>query len=227
MVKIAPSILAADFTRLGEEVRQAEAGGADWIHIDVMDGHFVPNITIGPLVVEAVRRVTKLPLDVHLMVEAPERFLQDFARAGADHLTVHVETCPHLYRTLEHIHELGLKAGVSIDPTTPLVALEEAIRQVDLILLMTVEPGFGGQKFIPRSLGRLRKLRQMLDAANITPHIGVDGGIDAWTASQVVDSGASVLIAGTSIFGSKEGIVCAIDNLRKSVEGMVDEGPAS
>lgn len=227
MVKIAPSILAADFTRLGEVVQQAESGGADWIHIDVMDGHFVPNITIGPFVVEAVRRTTQLPLDVHLMIESPERYLEDFARAGADHLTVHVETCPHLYRTLAHIRELGLKAGVAIDPATPLVALAEAIRQADAILLMTVEPGFGGQKFIPRSLGRLRELRQMLDAANVAPYIEVDGGIDRETAPQVVDAGANVLIAGTSIFGNEEGITNAIHQLREGLESLHEERPAS
>jgi len=227
VIKIAPSILAADFRRLGEEVQQAEASGADWIHVDVMDGHSVPNITIGPFVVEAVRRVTRLPLDVHLMIEAPERYLQDFAGAGADHLTVHVETCPHLHRTLDRIHEIGLKAGIAIDPATPLVMLTEAIRQVDLVLLMTVEPGFGGQKFISRSLGRLRELREMLVSANVTPHVAVDGGIDKTTAPGVVNAGADVLIAGTSIFGSKDGIAVAIHNLRESIERAANETPAS
>ena len=217
MIKIAPSILAADFTRLGEEIAQAESGGADWIHIDVMDGHFVPNITIGPLVVEAVRRVTNLPLDVHLMIEEPERYLSAFAKAGADHLTVHVETCPHLYRTLEQIRELGLKPGVALDPATPILMLDEAIHQAEFILIMTVEPGFGGQKFIGRSLERLVELRARMQEGGVVADVGVDGGIDEQTAANVVKAGANVLIAGTSIFSSRDGIGPAIQRLRSSI----------
>lgn len=215
MVKIAPSILAADFARLGEQVREAEAAGADWIHVDVMDGHFVPNITFGPLVVAALRRVTALPLDVHLMIEEPERYLADFAKAGADRLTVHVETCPHLHSTLEQIRKLGVLPGVTLNPATPLTSIEEVLSQVSLILVMTVEPGFGGQAFIPSSLRRLRRLRAMLAEAGVSPEVEVDGGIDVHTAPQVVAAGATVLVAGTAVFGAPEGVTAAIRRLRE------------
>lgn len=221
VIKIAPSILSADFTRLGEQVAEAEAAGADLIHIDVMDGHFVPNITVGPLVVQAVRRATELPLSVHLMIEAPERYLTAFAHAGADALTIHVETCPHLHRTVQQIKELGLKAGVSINPATPLVSLEEIVESVDLILLMTVNPGFGGQEFIESSLSRIRRLRGMLTARGLPVELEVDGGINAETAPRVVAAGATVLVAGEAIFGAKEGIAEAMRKIRESVETAV------
>ncbi len=222
MIKIAPSILSADFTRLGEQVAEAEAAGADYIHIDVMDGHFVPNITVGPLVVRAVRRVTRLPLSVHLMIEAPERYLAAFAKAGADALTVHVETCPHLHRTVQQIKELGTKAGVSINPATPLVSLEEIVEYVDLILLMTVNPGFGGQKFIESSLPRIRRLREMLTTRGLRAELEVDGGINAETAPRAVAAGANVLVAGEAIFGAREGVAEAMRRIRKSLQTVTE-----
>ena len=223
MIKIAPSILSADFTRLGEQVAEAEAAGVDYIHIDVMDGHFVPNITVGPLVVRAVRPVTRLPLSVHLMIESPERYLATFAEAGADALTVHVETCPHLHRTVQQIKELGAKAGVSINPATPLASLEEILEYVDLILLMTVNPGFGGQKFIESSLPRIRRLREMLTARGLRAELEVDGGINAETAPRVVAAGADVLIAGEAIFGAREGIAEAMRRIRESLQIVTEE----
>jgi ribulose-phosphate 3-epimerase len=214
-VLIAPSILAADFTRLGEEVREVEAAGADWIHVDVMDGHFVPNITMGPMVVAAVRRVTQLPLDVHLMIAQPERYLEAFAQAGADHLYVHVETCPHLHRTLQQIRDLGKRAGVALNPATPVAALSEVLDLVDLVLIMSVNPGFGGQSFIPRSPARIAELRARLDAAASPALISVDGGIDLHTAPAVTAAGARVLVAGTAIFKSGPGrLAQAVAELR-------------
>lgn len=218
MIKIAPSILSADFARLGEQVAEAEAAGADYIHVDVMDGHFVPNLTIGPVVVQALRRATRLPLDVHLMVEKPESLLEPFAQAGADILTVHVETCPHLHRTLQQIHSLGVRAGVSLNPSTPLVALEEILADVDLVLVMSVNPGFGGQSFIERSVGRIRRLRQMMTEQRVRAELSVDGGIHPGTAEQVVRAGANVLVAGSFIFNDPEGIASAIRRLRTSAE---------
>ena len=203
-VKIAPSILSADFARLGAQVAQAEAAGADYIHVDVMDGHFVPNLTIGPLVVQAVRRSTGLPLDVHLMMEAPERYLEAFCRAGAGILTVHVETCPHLHRTVQQIKELGCRAGVTLNPATPVVSLQEIVPYVDLVLVMTVNPGFGGQEFIEGSLPKIRQVRAMLDAQNPEAELEVDGGIDPDTAPWVVEAGATVLVAGAAIFGQDD-----------------------
>jgi ribulose-phosphate 3-epimerase len=222
VIKIAPSILSADFTRLGEQVAEAEAAGADSIHVDVMDGHFVPNITVGPLVVRAVRRVTRLPLSVHLMIEAPERYLAAFAEAGADALTVHVETCPHLHRTVQQIKELGARAGVSINPATPLVSLEEILEYIDLILLMTVNPGFGGQRFIESSLPKIRRLREMLTARALRAELEVDGGINAETAPRVVAAGANVLVAGEAIFGAREGVAEAIREIRKSIQTVTE-----
>ena len=219
-IKIAPSILAADFSRLGQEVLEAEAGGADYIHIDVMDGHFVPNLTVGPMVVEAVRRVTDLPLGVHLMVESPERFLDGFCQAGANGLTVHVETCVHLHRTVQQIKELGCWAGVTLNPSTSVSTLEEILPYVDLILVMTVNPGFGGQSFIRGMVSKIRRVRAMLDELGSRADLEVDGGIDPETAPLVVQAGANVLVAGTAIFGASEGVTTAIRALRAASVGL-------
>jgi len=217
MALIAPSILSADFTRLGEQIAAADAAGADWIHLDVMDGHFVPNITIGPLVVAAARRATRLPLDVHLMIEEPDRYLSDFAAAGASLLTVHQETCPHLHRTVQRIRELGARPGVSINPGTPVESLVDILPFVDLVLVMTVNPGFGGQEFIPECLTKVSRLRHLLAAGGgPQPEIEVDGGIDPKTAPAVVAAGASVLVAGSAIF-SKGAIEDNIRALRRSL----------
>jgi ribulose-phosphate 3-epimerase len=214
-IKIAPSILAADFSRLGEQVLRAEAAGADYIHVDVMDGHFVPNITMGPMVVKAVRQVTGLPLDVHLMIESPERYLADFAAAGADNLTVHVETCPHLHRTVQQIKELGCRAGVTLNPATPVSSLEEILPYVDLVLVLTVNPGFGGQMFIEGVLPKIKRVRAMLDEIGSPAELEVDGGIGPTTAPLVVHAGADVLVAGSATFGAAEGIEKAIEQIRK------------
>jgi ribulose-phosphate 3-epimerase len=201
-LRIAPSILSADFARLGEAVAEAEAAGADRIHVDVMDGHFVPNLTIGPPVLAALRRVTRLPLDTHLMIEAPERYLDAFADAGADLLTVHVEVCPHLHRVVEQIRELSMTPGVALNPATPLVALEEILPYLDHVLVMTVNPGFGGQSYIPTSTAKVARLHQTLTARRLTRvDIEVDGGIDPETAPAVVAAGARVLVAGAAIYG--------------------------
>ncbi len=219
MVKIAPSILSADFARLGDQVREAEAGGADYIHVDVMDGHFVPNITIGPLVVRAVRPVTRLPLDVHLMIENPERFVEQFAAAGADIITVHQEACVHLHRTVEQIRALGKRAGVTINPATPADVLDEILPYVDLVLVMTVNPGFGGQSFISTMPAKIRALRERLDAHGSKAELEVDGGINPDTAALAASAGATVLVAGSSVFGAKQGIAKAIDEIRRRAEG--------
>lgn len=203
-VKIAPSILSADFARLGEEVRAIEAAGADYVHVDVMDGRFVPNITIGPVVVEAVRQSTHLPLDVHLMIVEPEKYLQDFAKAGANFLTVHVEVAPHLHRVLQQIRDLGARPSVVLNPSTPLSSIEDVIADVEMILLMSVNPGFGGQSFIPHTVDKVRRLRRMLESNGLSTNIEVDGGINPQTARQVVEAGANVLVAGTAVFGSKD-----------------------
>jgi len=218
VVKIAASILAADFARLGAQVAEAEAAGADWIHVDVMDGQFVPNITIGPPVVASLRRVTRLPLDTHLMIEQPERHLAAFAEAGVDRLTVHVETCPHLHRTVQQIRALGMRPGVTLNPATPLATLEEILPYVDLVLVMTVNPGFGGQKFIPSSLDKIRRLRGMLDALGSQAELEVDGGIYPETAAAVVAAGATVLVAGTAIFQAEDGIAAAVRQLREAAQ---------
>jgi ribulose-phosphate 3-epimerase len=201
---IAPSILSADFGRLAEEVKAVEAAGADWVHVDVMDGRFVPNLTIGPVVVEAVRRATRLPLDVHLMIVEPERYLDAFAKAGASVLTVHVEACPHLHRTLQHIRGLGVRPSVVLNPATSLSAIEEALPFAEMVLVMSVNPGFGGQSFIPEVVPKIRRLRKMIDAAGLKTEIEVDGGINPQTARQVVEAGATVLVAGSAVFGSKD-----------------------
>ena len=216
-VRFAPSILSADFARLGEHVREAEAAGADLLHVDVMDGHFVPNITIGPLVVRALRPVTGLPIHVHLMIEQPERYIDAFARAGADLITVHVETCPHLHRTLQQIREAGALPAVTLNPATPLVALEEVLGEVDTVLVMTVNPGFGGQELIPSTLDKVRRLREMLDARGLDVHIEVDGGVNADTICRVVEAGADVLVMGSAVFAAEDGVGAAIAALRALV----------
>ncbi len=204
MKLIAPSILSADFSRLGEEIRTVEAAGADWIHIDVMDGHFVPNITMGPLVVEAVRRVTKLPLDVHLMIETPDRYIADFARAGADLIAVQVETCVHLHRSVQLIREAGVRPGVALNPATPLATIEWVLADVDFVLVMSVNPGFGGQQFIPSSLEKIAQLRMMIQTRGLSTLIQVDGGVNAGTIAAVAAAGADVFVAGSAIFGNPD-----------------------
>jgi ribulose-phosphate 3-epimerase len=200
-VRIAPSILSADFAHLGREIAAAEAGGADLIHVDVMDGHFVPNITIGPPVVRAVKRVARRPLDVHLMITDPDRYLEAFVEAGASMLSVHVEVLPHLHRTLEAIKRLGVQAGAVLNPSTPVQALEEVARDVDFVLVMSVNPGFGGQRFIPNSVDKIRRVRALLDRVGSRAPIEVDGGVDRDTARSVVEAGASILVAGNAVFG--------------------------
>jgi ribulose-phosphate 3-epimerase len=203
-VRIAPSILAADFSALGEEIATAERGGADLIHVDVMDGHFVPNITIGPPVVRAIKRVTSLPLDVHLMIADPARYLTTFADAGADFLSVHVEATPHLHKTLTEIKKLGVQAGVALNPSTPESVLNEIATEVDFILVMSVNPGFGGQKFIPRTLTKIVAIQEILEKAKNEAPIEVDGGISQSNAGDVVAAGADMLVAGSAIFGSPD-----------------------
>jgi len=216
MIKLAPSILSADFARLGEQIAEVTRAGADYIHVDVMDGHFVPNITIGAPVVASIRPVTSLPLDVHLMIEHPERYISQFANAGADIITVHVEASPHLHGTIQLIKKLGLKAGVSLNPPTPLSAIEEIIPHVDLVLIMSVNPGFGGQSFIPETLPRIANIRKILDDRGLSADLEVDGGISADNAPDIVKAGANVLVAGNSIFRAQEGISQAIQRLREA-----------
>jgi ribulose-phosphate 3-epimerase len=217
MIKIAPSILSADFARLADAVHEAEAGGADWIHVDCMDGHFVPNLTIGPPVVKALRKETKLPLDVHLMIERPEQLVPAFVDAGADYLTVHVEAASHLHRTIEQIRELGAKPGVSLNPATPLSSLEEILPYVDLVLVMSVNPGFGGQRYIPTSTQKIAALRRMLEERHLWPiEIEVDGGISTKTLPEVAEAGATVLVAGAAVFNREASVAENIRALRES-----------
>jgi len=210
-VKLAPSILSADFARLGEQVRRAEDGGADYIHVDVMDGRFVPNLTVGPLVVEAVRRSTSLPLDVHLMIEEPERSVRDFVAAGASILTVHQEACRHLQATLALIRSLGAKAGVSLCPATAVSVLEEVTEDLDLVLIMTVNPGFGGQRLIPATVRKVQRARKLLQEADCAAEVEVDGGVNVDTAPRLVAAGAEVLVAGSAVFAND----AIEDNLRR------------
>jgi ribulose-phosphate 3-epimerase len=217
-VKIVPSILSADFARLGEQVREAVAAGADWIHIDVMDGHFVPNMTVGPLILRALRPVTDLPLDVHLMIEQPERLIPAFAEAGADRLIVHVETCPHLHRTIQQIRELNVKAGVTLNPATPLASLQEILPDVDQVLIMSVNPGFGGQSYIPRSTAKIARLRNMLDERGLTHvELEVDGGIKPDNVAEVVGAGATALVIGSAIFNQETSVAQNIAALRRHI----------
>ncbi|MFB7302173.1 ribulose-phosphate 3-epimerase [Heyndrickxia sporothermodurans] len=204
MVKIAPSILAANFSKLAEEIQDVERGGADYIHIDVMDGHFVPNITMGPLVVEAIRPVTKLPLDVHLMIENPDQYIEAFAKAGADIITVHVEACKHLHRTLQLIHSFGVKAGVVINPATPVETIQHVLEDIEMVLLMTVNPGFGGQSFIHSVIPKIEQVKEMVNTKGLAIEIEVDGGVNRDTAKLCYDAGANVLVAGSAIFQQKD-----------------------
>lgn len=200
MIKIAPSILSANFAKLAEEIIDVEKGGADYIHVDVMDGHFVPNITIGPLIVEAIRPVTTLPLDVHLMIEKPDQYVKAFAAAGADYLSVHIEACPHLHRTIHFIKDQGVKAGVVLNPHTPLESVQHILHDIDLVLFMTVNPGFGGQQFIHSVLPKIAKLSQYAKEQELTIEIEVDGGVNVDTAKLCIQAGANVLVAGSAIY---------------------------
>jgi ribulose-phosphate 3-epimerase len=201
---IAPSVLSADFGRLAEQIRLAEEGGADWLHLDIMDGHFVPNISFGPMIVKTIRGLTKLPLDTHLMISAPDQYLEEFHRAGADRLTIHVESTVHLHRTVQRINELGLKAGVTLNPSTPISSVREILPFVDLVLIMSVNPGFGGQKFIGTSLAKIQEAAAMIRGARRDIFLEVDGGVDASNAAEIIAAGANVLVAGNAIFGKPD-----------------------
>lgn len=218
MKRIAPSILSADFGRLGEEIQAVEAAGADWIHVDVMDGHFVPNITIGPLVVEAARRATKLPLDVHLMIENPDRYIPAFVEAGADLVAVQVETCPHLHRTIQLIRECGARPGVVLNPSTALSTIDWILEDVEFVMLMSVNPGFGGQQFIPGTLDKIRQLREMIAKRDLATLIEVDGGVNATTIGEIAAAGTDVFVAGSAIYGTSD-YAAAISEFRRIMGG--------
>lgn len=214
MIKIAPSILSANFAKLGEEIKEIEKGGADYVHIDVMDGHFVPNITIGPLIVDAVKPITKLPLDVHLMIENPDKYIKDFVKAGADIITVHQETCPHLHRTIQLIKKENVKAGVVINPGTPVAMIKEVLNNVDLVLVMSVNPGFGGQTFIHETLSKIEEIDLIRKENNYQFELQVDGGVNVETAKLCVDAGADVLVAGSAVFDQS--------NRKKAIQDIKD-----
>ena len=216
-IKIAPSILSADFSRLGEQVKEASDGGADAIHIDIMDGQFVPNLTIGSLVVEAVRPWTTLPLDVHMMVAAPDRFISSFVEAGADIITVHAEACTHLHRVVQQVRDSGAKVGVAINPATPIAAVEQVLADLDQVLVMTVNPGFGGQVFIESVVDKIRRLRELLDRREIPADLEVDGGINSDTARTAVDAGARILVAGSAVYNKQTSVAEAISGIRASI----------
>jgi ribulose-phosphate 3-epimerase len=218
MIGLVPSILSADFTRLGEQVKAAEAAGAQRIQIDIMDGHFVPNITMGPMVVEAVRRCTSLPLEAHLMITNPEQYIEDFAQAGSDVIIVHQEVCPHLHRLIQQIKGLGKKAGVALNPSTPVLLLNDVFSLLDHVLIMTVNPGFGGQDFIPETLPKISTLRQIITTRNLSCDIEVDGGIHEKTAPLVVKAGANLLVAGSAVYNNQESVEQALARLRAAVE---------
>jgi len=218
MKLIAPSILSADFSRLGEEVSAVEKAGADWIHVDVMDGHFVPNITMGPLIVEAVRRVSTLPIDVHLMIEAPDRYIADFAKAGADFISVQVEACIHLNRTIQHIRETGARPGVVLNPSTSLDTIAWVLADVAFVLIMSVNPGFGGQAFIPGSLEKIKALRKMIDDRGLSTLIQIDGGVNPENIKRIAQAGADVFVAGSAIYGTQD-YKKTIDEFRRRLAG--------
>jgi len=220
MIKIAPSILAADFSKLGEEVLEVEKAGADWIHIDVMDGHFVPNITMGPIVVDALRPLTKLPLDVHLMIEEPDRYIEDFAKAGADWITVHVEAATHLHRTIQLIRSFGVRPGVVLNPHTPIESIQHILEDIDMVLFMTVNPGFGGQKFIHSVIPKVEQLAQIIKDRNLSLEIQIDGGINEETIVLCAKAGATVFVAGSAIFG-KEDRAEALQSIKRAGEEAV------
>jgi ribulose-phosphate 3-epimerase len=216
---ISASILSADFSNLGDQIHQLERAGADWVHVDVMDGHFVPNITMGPFIVEAVRKITPLPLDVHLMIEKPERYLEDFARAGATGLSVQVETCPHLHRTLEQIHDLGCRAGVVLNPGTPACLITPVLHMADLVLVMSVNPGFSGQSFLPEVLPKATEVHQALQKINSKAVVEMDGGITPANAKAVQKAGVQVFVVATAIFKHPQGIAAGVKALRDVLEG--------
>ncbi|HST03897.1 MAG TPA: ribulose-phosphate 3-epimerase [Chloroflexia bacterium] len=216
-IEIVPSILSADFSRLGEQVRDAVQAGAGRIQVDVMDGHFVPNITVGPLIVEAIRPHCTVPIEAHLMIEQPELYIPQFAKAGADYIIVHVEACVHLHRVVQQIHGEGKLAGVAINPATPLVALEEILPYADMILVMTVNPGFGGQEFIPTMLAKIRRLKAMMEEHHVDLDIEVDGGIHEATIADAVAAGANLLVAGSAVYGAPDGVSAAISRLRAAI----------
>ena len=218
MKLIAPSILSADFSRLGEEVSAVQTAGADWIHVDVMDGHFVPNITMGPLIVEAVRRVTSLPIDVHLMIEAPDRYIADFAKAGATFISVQVEACTHLNRTIQHISETGARPGVVLNPSTSLETILWVLADVEFVLIMSVNPGFGGQRFIPNSLDKIKALRNMIDERGLPTLIQIDGGVNPENIAAIARAGADVFVAGSAIYGTQD-YTKTIDDFRTRLAG--------
>ncbi len=217
-VKIAPSVLSADFSRLGEQVAEAAAGGADYIHLDIMDGHFVPALTFGPIVVKAIRRWTDIPLDVHMMVSEPHLYIDELADAGADIVTVHAEAATHLHRVVQQIKDAGLRAGVAVSPATPLSAVGEVLPDLDLLLVMSVNPGFGGQPFIPASVDKIARARKALDDANLSAELSVDGGISPATAGSVAQAGARVLVAGSAVYGNPAGISAAITEIRAAAK---------
>ena len=218
-IKIAPSILSADFSRLGEQVAEAEWGGADAIHIDIMDGNFVPNITMGPVVVQAIRRYTSLPFDLHLMIDAPDRYIAEFAAAGADTITVHAEACVHLHSVVQQIRAAGKRPSVAISPATPVSAIEEIIADLDQVLVMTVNPGFGGQAFIEAMLGKISRVRALIDERGLATDLQVDGGISAATAAAVVSAGANALVAGSAVYNDRMSVADAIAAIRASAAG--------
>lgn len=218
-VKIAPSILSADFSRLGEQVAEAAQGGADYIHVDIMDGQFVPNLTIGPQVVKSMRRWTELPLDIHMMVSAPERFILDFVEAGADIITVHAEACTHLHRVVHQVKEAGARVGVALNPATPVNALDTLLADLDQVLVMTVNPGFGGQSFIESTVSKIAKVRATLDDMDLPADLEVDGGINTRTAAVAVEAGARVLVAGSAVFNPDVAVADAIAGIRNSLTG--------
>ena len=220
MIKIAPSILAADFAKLGEEVLEVEKAGADWIHVDVMDGHFVPNISFGPIVLNAIRPLTKLPMDVHLMIENPDQYIEEFAKAGADFITVHVEACPHLHRTIQLIRSFGVKPGVVLNPHTPIETIQHVLEDIDLVLFMTVNPGFGGQKFIHSVVPKVKQLSDIIKEKGLSIEIEIDGGINEETIVACAEAGATVFVAGSAIY-SKKDRAHALQAIRKAGEEAI------